>query len=129
MKNYNNLYILAIAFVCFYQFDIPSIRAQTIIEPEYFSISEGVASPVVIDIIQDSYGILWIGTANGLQKYDGYNFETFKNVPGVSTSLQNNYVWCLMEDPNHDIWVSTNLGVSKYIRKKNEFKSLQYLEG
>jgi signal transduction histidine kinase/ligand-binding sensor domain-containing protein len=91
------------------------------IEVEYISISDGVVSPTVNDVIQDRYGFIWIGTTNGVQKFDGYKFETFKNVSGNPKSLQSNEVWGLMEDKNHDIWVSTALGVSKYDRRNNEF--------
>ncbi len=118
------LKILLITFVCICS-GSQQIWAQNI-EPEYFSISEGVASPTVNDVIQDSYGILWIGTSNGLQRYDGYNFQTFKNVPGVSSSIQHNFIWGLLEDENHDIWVSNTLGVSKYIRESNEFKNYDF---
>ena len=121
MKHYSRLSKLALALFCITQFQVAETIAQTVIEPEFLSVSEGVASPTVNDIIQDSYGILWIATSNGLQKYDGYSFNTFKYVPGVSSSLQDNYIWNLMEDPDHNIWVGTNLGVSKYIREKNEF--------
>jgi signal transduction histidine kinase/ligand-binding sensor domain-containing protein len=102
-------------------------RAQEI-EVEYISISDGLASPTVNDVIQDSYGILWVATTNGVQKYDGYKFETFKNQSGNPASLQNNDVWGLMEDPNHDIWVSTAMGVSKYDRRKNEFINYAFAE-
>jgi len=101
------------------------IPVQTI-EPTYVSIADGVVSPTVYDVLQDSYGLIWIGTANGLQKYDGYRFETFKNISGKATSLQGNNVWALFEDANHDIWVSSEKGVSKYIRSKNEFKNYKF---
>ena len=105
-----------------------SLQAQQvqILDPAYLSVADGVASPTVNAVIQDSFGLIWIGTANGLQKYDGYKFQTFKNIPGDSASLQNNYVWSLLEDSNHDIWVSNNRGVSKYIRQTNEFKNYDF---
>jgi signal transduction histidine kinase/ligand-binding sensor domain-containing protein len=102
----------------------PQSKAPTqIIEPTYVSIADGLVSPTVRSVIQDSFGLIWIGTGNGLQKYDGYRFETFKNSPGKSTSLQNNGVVALMEDADHNIWVGTGLGVSRYDRRKNEFKN------
>ena len=104
-----------------------TLNAQSqLIEPTYFSISEGLVSPTVNAVIQDNYGIIWIGTTNGLQMYDGYKFQTFKNVPGKPTSLQNNLVWSLLEDANHDLWVSNGKGVSKYNRQKNEFKNYEF---
>ena len=105
------------------------LRAQQqtqVIDPTYISVAEGLVSPTVNAVIQDSFGLIWIGTSNGLQKYDGYRFETFKNVSGKSTSLQHNYVWSLWEDENHDIWVSNSKGVSKYNRIKNEFKNYEF---
>jgi signal transduction histidine kinase/ligand-binding sensor domain-containing protein len=91
------------------------------IDPTYISISDGLASTNVFDVFQDSYGLIWMATNNGLQKYDGYRMETFKNIPGKASSLQNNSLWGLEEDENHDIWVSSDQGVSKYDRKQNKF--------
>jgi len=121
MKYYSRLFKIALVVCCLIQVQMVKSVAQIIIEPEYLSVSDGIQSPTVNHVIQDGYGIIWIATTNGLQKYDGYSLQTFKYVPGVSTSLQDNYVWNLMEDQNHDIWVSTNLGASKYIRERNEF--------
>ncbi len=101
------------------------IQTQTI-EPAFISVADGLVSPYVNAVIQDSFGLLWIGTANGLQKYDGYRFETFKHTSGKPNSLQHNFVWSLFEDDNHDIWVANNRGVSRYIRKKNEFKNYDF---
>jgi signal transduction histidine kinase/ligand-binding sensor domain-containing protein len=100
-------------------------KVQTI-EPTYISVSDGLVSPTVNAVIQDSYGLMWIGTTNGLQKYDGYKFQTFKNIPGNTTSLQHNNVWSLFEDTDHDIWIGNSKGVSKYIRQKNEFKNYNF---
>lgn len=97
-----------------------------IIDPTYISIPNGLASPMVNDVIQDSYGLIWVATSNGLQRYDGYRFETFKNIPGKATSLQNNIVYGLLEDADHNIWVGTELGISRYDRRKNEFKNYAF---
>jgi signal transduction histidine kinase/ligand-binding sensor domain-containing protein len=98
-----------------------TVRAQLQIDPEFLSVADGIASPTVNDVLQDHYGFLWIATGDGLQKYDGSRFETFKNVRDKSNSLQNNNCWDLMEDADHNIWVSNDLGMSKYDRKKKEF--------
>jgi len=96
------------------------------IEPKYVSVAEGLVSPTVNAVLQDSYGLIWIGTANGLQKYDGYKFQTFKNIPGNPASLQHNYVWSLLEDANHNLWIGNSKGVSKYNRLSNEFKNYDF---
>jgi len=106
--------------IVFFSLLMETSQAQQI-DPAYISIADGLASPIVQDVIQDSYGLIWIATTNGIQKYDGYKFETFKNVAGKKTSLQNNNAWGLVEDGHHDIWVASAQGISKYDRKRNEF--------
>ena len=115
---FTNLLLLSITVI------VPVIytplQAQEI-EPTLVSISDGLISPNVQDIIQDRYGLLWIATINGLQKYDGYRFETFKNIPGNASSLLHNNVWGLLEDQEGNIWASTDKGISKFNRQKRAF--------
>lgn len=122
------LYLIFVFTVCLCSC-ISTLYAQSAkrpiktIEPAYLSISNGLASPTVNNVIQDSFGLIWVATNNGLQRYDGYRFETFKNIAGKPTSLQNNSVWGLLEDTDHNIWIGTQLGISRYDRRKNEFKN------
>ncbi|TLP80254.1 sensor histidine kinase [Maribacter sp. ACAM166] len=110
-----------ITFICFISsFCFAQVQEQQI-NPTYLTIGDGLASPTVTDVMQDSYGLLWLATSNGLQKYDGYRFETYKHIPTKPTSLLNNKVWSLAEDNSHDIWVATDDGVSRFDRGNNEF--------
>lgn len=120
------LFTFVISLCCLAHNPLQAQASTQTIEPTYISIADGLVSPTVNAVIQDSYGIIWIGTNQGLQMYDGYNFQTFKNVPGKPTSLQHNLIWSLLEDANHDIWVGNGKGVSKYIRQKNEFKNYEF---
>jgi signal transduction histidine kinase/ligand-binding sensor domain-containing protein len=104
-----------------------AVMAQQI-EPTYVSISDGLVSTNVQDVIQDSYGLIWIATTNGLQTYDGYAFKTFKNIPGKPGSLQNNQTWGLLEDTGRNIWVASELGVSRYDRLNNRFVNYNFTE-
>ncbi len=118
--------ILLILFLSFFTaLGFAQVSSQQI-DPSYISISDGLSSPIVRDVIQDSYGLLWVGTSNGLQKWDGYRFETFKSIPGKSTSLNNNNIWGLEEDADHNIWLANDLGVSKYDRKTNQFNHYDF---
>lgn len=98
------------------------------INPSYLSIADGLASPTVMDVFQDSYGLLWIATSNGLQKYDGYKLDTFKNIPSKATSLQNNSTWGIEEDAAHNIWVATAYGPSRYNRQTNQFTNYPFYQ-
>jgi signal transduction histidine kinase/ligand-binding sensor domain-containing protein len=97
------------------------------IDPTFISISEGLASPGVLDVIQDSYGLIWIATTNGLQRYDGYKFETFKNVPGKATSLLNNNTWGLLEDFDHNIWIASEEGISRFNKSDKSFTNYDFM--
>ena len=97
-----------------------TVEAQQI-EPEYITISDGLASPGVRDVIQDSFGLIWIATINGLQRYDGYKFTTFKSDVNNPSSLQHNRTAGLTEDSENNIWVTTATGISKYDRQRNQF--------
>ena len=50
------------------------------------SIDAGLSDKMVFAVAQDSTGLMWFGTAEGLNRYDGYNFETLRFNPGASTS-------------------------------------------
>ncbi len=102
------------------------LSAQQMIDPVYFSVKEGLASSSVVDILQDRYGLIWIATINGLQKYDGYRLETFKHSTSRPSSIQSSNTWSLLEDEKHDIWVATDLGVSRLDRRKNEFVNYNF---
>jgi signal transduction histidine kinase/ligand-binding sensor domain-containing protein len=104
-----------------------SLQAQQQqINPEYITVQEGLATTRVIDVMQDSYGLIWLTSSNGLQKYDGYTFENFRNIPGDPTSLQSNLVWDVIEDANHDLWIANGKGISRYNRQTNKFKNYEF---
>jgi len=97
-------------------------------EPENISIPQGLSNAEVNCIFQDKYGLLWIGTADGLNKYDGYNFTVFKYIPGNPNSIISSEIWDVTEDNNGDLWVATQGGLSHYIRKTNDFVNYDFEE-
>ena len=52
-----------------------------------YSMEDGLSVYSITEVIQDAQGFLWIGTIDGLNRYDGYNFKVYKHVPGDSSSL------------------------------------------
>jgi len=98
------------------------------IDPVYLKTSDGLCSSNVQAVYQDSYGFLWIGTVNGLQKYDGSKFETYKNNPQEPNSIPNNTIFSISEDANQNLWVGTDMGISRFDRKKRNFKNYNIVE-
>lgn len=79
----------------------------------YLGIEQGVSNNFITDIYQDQRGFIWVGTYDGLNRYDGYDFITYRNQPRDSTSLSNNRVVSIYSNKN-EIWVGTKKGVSVY---------------
>lgn len=75
------------------------------------SLSDGLSQSTVYCITQDDQGFIWIGTQDGLNRYDGYNFLIYKNDPFDSTSLSDNYITSLLHDKTGNLWIGTFGGV------------------
>jgi signal transduction histidine kinase/ligand-binding sensor domain-containing protein/DNA-binding response OmpR family regulator len=79
---------------------------------KHISINDGLSHNEVTDIFKDSKGFVWVGTASGLNRYDGYNVKMFRHDPRDSTSLAHNTIMQVFETPDGGIGVVTPLGLS-----------------
>ena len=83
---------------------------------------DGLSSNTVNVILKDRYGLMWFGTADGLNKFDGTNFTLYRHKSGDVTSLQANEILSIHEDKAGNLWVGTSGGsLSLYDRKKDAF--------
>ena len=67
---------------------------------------EGLASNTTFQVVRDKQGFLWIATQNGLQRYDGNRFLTFRHIPGDSLSISQNSLGHLFIDSKERLWVT-----------------------
>ncbi|MCR4769595.1 MAG: helix-turn-helix domain-containing protein [Bacteroidaceae bacterium] len=79
-----------------------------------FFTSDKISNTNITSICQDKSGYIWIGTENGLNRFDGYKFTVYKNLPQDSTSLMFNIVNKVFCDTDGNLWVGTNIGVQRY---------------
>jgi ligand-binding sensor domain-containing protein/serine phosphatase RsbU (regulator of sigma subunit) len=86
------------------------------------TIADGLSNNSVTAIYQDNYGFLWIGTEDGLNRYDGYQFITYRHNPGEKHSISGNHIQCITQDKDNNLWVGTrNNGLSRLDYSNGQF--------
>ncbi len=81
---------------------------------KHYEVEHGLSNNTVLCSLQDKRGFLWFGTIDGLNRFDGYTFKTFRNDPSDSKSIGNNSVYALYQSEDEILWVGTNKGLYKY---------------
>lgn len=89
-------------------------------------IDDGLSHSDVNCIFQDHEGFIWIGTTNGLNRYDGIGVTVYKNNNNDSTTLNGNHILSIFEDSNKNLWIGTNYGLCRYNRDLNNFERIYY---
>ena len=80
----------------------------------HLDISQGLSNSQVKCFLKDSQGFVWIGSISGLNRYDGSVVKVFRNNPADTTTLADNDMFKLFEDPDGNIWVTTYVGIDIY---------------
>lgn len=96
-----NIILLLIAFLSIADFS----RAQPKSHIEHYNSEEGLPQRSVMSIMQDKKGFIWLTTWDGLCKFDGYNFTSFKTSPSDSILMKNNRIDRIWEDTYGYIWL------------------------
>ncbi|OYX28676.1 MAG: hypothetical protein B7Z06_00985 [Flavobacteriales bacterium 32-35-8] len=79
--------------------------------------------------LKDSKGYVWIGTADGLMRYDGFKVFRYEHNPKDRSSLVNNNINVIVEDSNQQLWIGTARGLSKYDREQDNFINVNFIAG
>jgi len=87
-----------------------------------YTTHDGLPSENVTCALKDSRGYMWIGTDNGLCRFDGYSFQNLVNIPGNTASISSNYINALAEDKNGKIWVGTMDGLNVFDPNTEKFE-------
>lgn len=113
--------ILIVLFLCF--FCVSNAQEKTLNYSQNLTISDGLAHNGVTSVLEDSRGFLWLGTYEGLNKYNGYEFKVYKNTLDKNI-LTSNRVRTINEDLKGNIWIGTDQGVSIYNYEQEVFTKL-----
>ena len=114
--------IFAIFYILTFLFPIDSQAKE--LQFESIGVDQEFSSSSILEIIQDKKGFLWLGTGNGLYRYDGYEFTSYIENPYDSLSISGSYITALFEDKSRAIWIGTNGGgLNKYNHFLDRFTS------
>ena len=91
---------------------------------ERLSSELGLSQNMITCLMQDDRGFLWVGTKDGLNRFDGYRFKVYRHDPFDSTSISNNYVNHILQDNQGRIWVTTFKGLNLFDPAKEAFQHI-----
>ncbi|MBN1187281.1 MAG: response regulator [Bacteroidales bacterium] len=115
-----SIYILSIFLLIPYTYGNDNLRFH------HITLEDGLSNSHIYCIQQDEKGFIWIGTQDGLNRYDGYNFIHYYNKPNDSTSINDNTVFSLLVDGDTSIWVGTFTGLNHFNPKKGTFEQITF---
>ena len=96
--------------------------AQQLVIFKHFSVNNGLINDEIDHIYIDSEGFVWLGSATGLQQYDGYKFKEYQFITDDSTSISDNFITTISEDQIGNIWIGTfSHGLEMYDKKTDVF--------
>ena len=94
---------------------------------EHITTADGLPQATVMTTLQDSQGFVWLGTEDGLVRFDGHELYRYARSRTESGSLPGNYVWQVVEDAHTDLWIALNdAGVAKWDRRTDRFTSYRH---
>jgi ligand-binding sensor domain-containing protein len=103
---------------------VTSGYSQATIQFKSLSVTDGLSQNSINAICQDQRGFIWIGTFDGLNRYDGYSFQVYRNKAGDTTSLRSNAIFSLYEDRAHRLWIGTlGGGLHLFLPERDAFQS------
>jgi len=88
---------------------------------KHFNIIDGLSNSEIKCIAQDSSGILWLGTKDGLNSFDGYRFRSYRHENQNLKSLKGNVIFSLLIDSENNLYVGTDEGLHIYKRESDSF--------
>ncbi len=114
MKKYISLFMLLNTFL--------------LVEAKYYDLvnitnNDGLSNSSVTTIFQNSSGLMWFGTWDGLNAYNGREFKIYKPEPGNPRSICNNIIRDIIEENEETQWIATDLGISRMNLQRKTFES------
>lgn len=103
----------------------PASMAAQDIHFQTIGVENGISQPTVTSVYQDEFGIIWIGTKDGLNRYNGTDFFVFRPIEGDENSLYNNNIGTICGDRKGHIYIRCKYAVVEYDIRKNTFHTIR----
>ncbi|MGE0078807.1 MAG: two-component regulator propeller domain-containing protein [Bacteroidales bacterium] len=87
----------------------------------HFTVNQGLSQSVIYTIYQDSRGFIWVGTQDGLNRFDGYSFVKYLHNPTDTNSISDSWIYSITEDKEGNLWIGTRRGLNKFDFESNKF--------
>lgn len=123
MEKFRRKIWLALCITCWMQLSGQDIAFHKL------SIENGLPSNSILAISQDNTGYMWFGSNNGLSRFDGIRFKTYKSIARDSTALSSNDIHSLLRDSKNRLWIGTSNGLDLYNAKKDNFRRFDISNG
>ncbi len=111
MKHFSKTVWLIVAFNLW----AASVHAQpATLRFEHLTVEDGLSNSAVNGIARDSLGLMWFATSDGLNRFDGYTFTVYRQIPDDTTGLADSYVRTVFTDSRGRVWAGTASGLCRY---------------
>jgi signal transduction histidine kinase/ligand-binding sensor domain-containing protein len=110
-------------------FNLNKLNAQedNILRFEHLTVDEGLPQNTVQGIVKDKYGFMWFGTWEGLCRYDGYRFKTYRAEKNNNKTLYNNRIQLIYKDKEGDLWIAgADTLISRYNYETDNFTRFKH---
>ena len=118
--------LLLLVLFCLILFSTPLSSKEY--DVEHYYREQGLSQASIQALLQDKQGYLWIGTGDGLNRFDGYDFEIFRSESKKVNTLSSSNILSLFEDHQNNIWIGTNGGLNRFNKKNNNFINWQSIK-
>ena len=109
---------------------LPVRRSEAQLLFNRLTVNDGLSQHDVSCILQDSYGFIWIGTYDGLNRFDGYNVENYSSLSKNPESISGNRIICLFEDSQKRLWIGTDgEGLNYFDLRTERFNRIETPQG
>jgi ligand-binding sensor domain-containing protein/serine phosphatase RsbU (regulator of sigma subunit) len=117
----SKIYIHILVFILLFSFSAQIFAQENNSVFKKYDVRDGLSLSAINCLLVDNKGFLWIGTQDGLNKYDGYNFLVYRHDPNDVNTIVANHIQAIYEDRESNIWLGTREGLDLLNRKTGNF--------